>query len=254
MKKIIIPLFILTFSMSDEVTFFSSTAKINYKEYMNSQIMDEEQSDFGDITGFKLGYKIDNDRFFFLVNFKYLLGNTYYSGVDWNKNKIYAKENGVYISQITFRSGYNLISNEMGNFNLIGGLGYRFYNRGKSDKAGDYDEQYKFKFYEIGASINKKIDNIFTGVRFLYHRAVNPQLEAYFENRVTYNLGKTDGYSITIPLGYQFNKNWSFISQYEYQYWKSNKSGVIYVNKIPTHEPDSETKNSYLNIGFRYSF
>ena len=251
MKKTVISILFASSSlMANNISFFVSGNKIDYKEFYNSQVLDSEKSQFGDMKGFKISSEINRDKLSLLLSFKYLKGNTIYDGSSWDNKKASFKESGVFIYQTKMDIGYNLISN----INIIGGIGYRLYNRGKSNNINDYNEKYKWKFYEIGLSIDKRFNKIFAGIKGLYHKAINPILEAEFFGGVTYKLGKTDGYSLIIPVGYQFNKNWSFVAQYDYEYWKSNKSSIINLANRATFEPTSKTKNSYINVGFRYSF
>ena len=249
MKKVIIFVFLI-FLKADEIYLFFTDAKINYKEYINSYVIDKEDSNFNDINGFKFRYVKNLGKFIFIPEISYLRGNTIYNGFNQNLNSISFKEYGVYIKKIKADIGYKINKNLYG---LIG-LGVRIYNRGKGNLKGDYNEKYNFKFYELGFLVKKIIKKIKIGIRFLYHKAFYSKLKVFLQNNPIYNLYNTKGFDFEIPVEYKISKNISFLIEYDYEYWKSEKSNIVFINNIPTFEPNNETKNEYLNIGIKYQF
>jgi len=240
-----------------------STLKFNYKEYISGGVLDSENSSFSDLHGVNIRYIKKIGKFILNPNFEYNEGVTHYNGATWGGVPLYMIENNVYLYNLNIICKYNLLEDKVStkkyNFYVLSGLGYRFWNRGKSNYAYDYKEQYKWPYYLLGGETNIQFNSKFTiGLQAYYQEAISPKMKAYLGSGVTYNLGRTSGYRISIPIKYALKKNYGIVLRYTYDYWKINKSNIKYINilnsTIETYEPDSKTNNQYFNIGFYYNF
>ena len=255
MKKILFFTIMITFLLSSQLEISTSGLKFNYKEYKTGSILDSENSSFTDLRGINIKYTKKIKKFIFNSNIEYNEGITNYTGSSWDGNSLFFTNKDVYIYNLNLIIKYNVFSS---NFFILGGLGYRYWNRGISDYEGDYNEEYKWEYYLIGSDINKNINKFNIGFKCYYQKAINPNMIAYFNNKVTYNLGNTFGYRISFPIKYKLNNKYGIIFRYIYDYWKINKSDIVIINlggrEYETYEPNSKTKNQFLNVGFYYNF
>jgi len=264
MKKILFLTIVLSsvlLASSLEVTL--STLKFNYKEYNSGGELDSENNSFSDLHGINIKYTKNIGKFILNPNFEYNEGITHYNGATWSGIPLSLTKNNVYLYNLNIICKYNLledkISTEKYNFYVLGGLGYRFWNRGKNNYSGDYKEQYKWPYYLLGGETNIQLNSKFTiGLQAYYQKAISPKMKAYLGAGVTYNLGRTSGYRISVPIKYKLKKNYGIIFRYTYDYWEINKSNIqnVILHGVSTYlyEPDSKTYNQYFNIGFYYIF
>jgi len=137
------------------------------------------------------------------------------------------------------------------------GFGYRFWNRGKSNYIGDYDEEYSWKYFLIGSVFDIDINKYNFGLNIQYQKGIDAKLKAYIFNGLTFKL-KTKGYKIEVPLKIKLDKNSGIALKYVYDYWKITDSSqtIIVIDNTGyiLHEPNSKTKNNSLSIGFYYNF
>ncbi len=240
-----------------------STLKFNYKELSSGKVLDSENSSFGKLPGININFTKKIGKFILNPNFEYNRGTTHYNGATWGGTPLSLTKHNVYLYNLNLIGKYNLFGDKTStkkyNLYIMGGLGYRFWNRGKSDYIGDYNEQYKWAYYSLGGETKIQFNNKFTiGLQACYQKAINPKMKSYLGSGATYNLGKTDGYRISIPIKYALKTNYGIAFRYTYDDWKINKSDIknvtIYGTSTPTYEPDSKTKNQYFNIGFYYNF
>jgi hypothetical protein len=245
------------------IDLMSSFLKTNYKEYQNSSIIDSESSKYLDMAGIRLDiykYFVNENRIIFGI--EYSQGETTYNGSTWDGKPLTLQEKNSYIfnSRIiyeAFLKTYEFTSYiEKMYFDL--GVGYRYWDRGKSDYAGDYDERYKWPYFIVGFSDNEIFSKFDYGINFFYHRAVLPKMDADLGGGTTFDLGKTDGYRFELPIRYHLATNYGITFKYTYDYWKIGKSDTQNVTfsdgKYVVHEPDSKTKNQYLNLGIYLNF
>jgi hypothetical protein len=265
MKKILfLSAIVSSVLLADSINVSLSSLKFNYKEYDSSaNVLDSRSSSFSDLYGIHIRYTKNIGKFILNPNIEYNRGNTKYNGSTWDGTPLSLTEHNEYLYNINLIGKYNLFEDKTsigkGKVYMLGGLGYRFDNRGKSDYSGDYDEQYKWAYYMIGGEINDKFNKFSIGLQAYYQKAINPKMKAYLGSGATYNLGKTDGYRISIPIKYALKTNYGISFRYIYDYWKITKSDTQNITCsdgtiVPTYEPDSKTKNQYLNIGFYYNF
>jgi hypothetical protein len=86
------------------------------------------------------------------------------------------------------------------------------------------------------------------GVSAEYHQAFSPQMNS---NKFgTFDLGRSDGFSIIVPWEHTLSPVWALKFSYMYQTWNINKSDINggYV------EPDSESKFHTLNATLAYCY
>jgi len=262
MKKILFFIISGSFLLANTIEFSLNSLKLNYKEYILGKVIDSENSSFNELYGINIKFEKQIGKFILNSNLEYNRGKTIYSGSSWEGNHISFKEKNVYIYNLNFINKYNLFENNTktgnGKIYILGGVGYRFWNRGTSDYDGDYNEQYKWTYYLLGGEIEDQFNSFDIALQAYYQQAFNPKMKAYLGNGVTYNLGKTYGYRISLPIKYKLESNYGIVFTYVYDYWKINKSNTQNVNlnnkTIATYEPDSQTKNQYLNIGFYFNY
>ncbi len=264
MKKILfLSVTVSSILLANSLEITLSTLKFNYKEYSSGKVVDSVNSSFNNLPGINIKFTKKIGKFILNPNFEYNRGITHYSGSTWGGTPIFLTSHNVYLYNLNLIGKYNLFGNKTSirkhNLYIMGGLGYRFWNRGKSDYTGDFNEQYKWAYYLLGGETKIQFNNKFTiGLQACYQKAINPKMKAYLGSGVTYNLGKTDGYRISIPVKYALKTNYGIVFRYTYDYWKINKSDIknvtIFGVSVSTWEPNSKTKNQYFNIGFYYNF
>jgi hypothetical protein len=235
-----------------------STLKFNYKEYGNSGVLDSESSKFNDIKGIDFSINQYFNKNKITLNLEYNRGETHYNGTTWGGAPLSLTRNNAYLYNTNLIFNYFIFNDKTdfgeGNLYLSGGFGYRYWNRGKSDYSGDYNEKYKWSYYLIGFNANENFSKIDFDINFYYQRAISPKMDADLFGGITYDLGKTDGYRFEFPIRYHLSKNYGLMAKYIYDYWKINKSTPVIINNLITYEPESKTKNQYINIGFYYNF
>jgi len=263
MKKVLLVfLGVLVYASNLKIETSFSSLKFNYKEYQGSQVLDRESSDFFDLPGIDLSLYKDFEKYSIKLDVEYNRGSTNYDGSTWGGTPLHYKEKNSYLWNSKLLLGYLLgvddTSLGYGKLYINAGLGYRFWNRGKSNYAGDYNEQYKWGYYLIGASINENFNIFDFNINLYYHKAISPTMKSDLGNGNTYNLGSVSGYRFELPFRYHLNKNYGILIKYIYDYWKINKSDIknvtIGTSSVPTYEPDSKTKNQYINVGFYYNY
>jgi len=254
MKKILLAGVAISLYASNSVEVMLSSLKFNYKEYVNSTYLDGDSSSFSKMLGLKVSLTQKIKKFKLDEKFEYNRGETHYDGSTWGGTPLSLTKKNVNLLNAKLIASYLMMDDETslgsGQFYLSAGLGYRRWNRGKSDYVGDYNEKYYWPYYLVGANIDETFGKVGLGIGYYYHKAINPKMKADLNGGNTYDLGKTSGYRIVVPLKYKIAQNYGVLLEYVYDYWKINKSNII----DGTYEPDSKTKNQYLNMGFYYNF
>jgi hypothetical protein len=146
------------FAAQNNLNISFSELKFNYKEYEENKVIDSEANKISDLPGINIKYITPFNNYIFLgLNLEYNKGKTKYSGAYLENNQnVSAEENNVYILNtsaflkirfLNFSNDYEYNNDGM-YFNV--GLGYRYWNRGKTDISGDYNEKYKWPYYSVG--------------------------------------------------------------------------------------------------------
>jgi hypothetical protein len=221
--------------------------KLNYKEYIKGNVIDKDYNNFGDIFG--IGVKYSNNKYFYYyIKGEFSNGSSFYDGADWNGNKLKSKQNGFYLFNLETGIGKYL------NFFL----GYREWNRGKSNIDGDYDEIYYWSYFGMKYSCEFIFNKFYFYPEAGYEMAINPKLKIKMGNNPILNLGDTTGGFIELPVYYKYNRNIFIKIFYKFEYWyieKSNSAILILDNKkYEIFEPESITQNQYFGIGISFSF
>ncbi|MEO1957958.1 MAG: hypothetical protein ABGX23_00225 [Nautiliaceae bacterium] len=246
MKKVIGILFLVSFLFSSgEFCFY--TIKMDYREYQNGRVLDRDYTDFGELVG--IGYRYENSNFydsFFRIEGAY--GGSHYEGATWGGKPIKENQSGVYILNIEGGFGQRGV-------NFI--LGYRFWNRGKSNSIGDYNEQYYWPYYGVMWRNCFEFRKFSFKPEIAYQKAINPQMKAYLGNEPVIDLGDTEGFKAELPLYFK-SKNFSFKLFYRYQLWHvsaSSQTPLLLNGKVVyIYEPESFTRNSYIGAGISFCF
>ena len=244
-KKSLVFIGAFLFGFSD---FYTYTIKMNYKEYSSGRVLDKDYTDFGDLIG--IGYKFEKfeGRYSYFLKTEFAYGSSYYKGATWGGKPLSTKQEDVYI--INFEGGLGLRY-----FNFI--LGYREWNRGKSNNPGDYNEKYYWPYF----GIRYRYEFYFEKLAFLpeisYQNAISPKIKVELGNQPVLDLGETSGMKVEIPFVFR-KDNLYFKVFYRYQYWHINRSdsGLLRINgKVyEIYEPESETINQYLGAGILWKF
>jgi len=260
MKKLfLISGMLISFLLANSLSVSFSGLKFDYKEYSKGEVIDSESSKFNDLYGINFDYRYDiNKNYKINALLEYNRGKTKYKGSTWGGTSLSNYKDNVYLINGKLNIECLWLSDvtkyARGNLYLAGGLGYRFWNRGKSDYAGDYNEKYYWSYYNIGLKEDIFAGVIQTGFAVYYHKAVNPKMKADLYGTTTFNLGKTEGYRVKIPFIYMMDKNYGLELSYMYDYWKIRQSNVVVKNGVGMYEPESKTKNQYINFGIFYKF
>jgi hypothetical protein len=252
MKKHI--LFILACSISafatqTELSISVNTMNMDYREYNKGSIVDSEKSK--SLTGVGLQYKhqLSNTHSFIDVDYALYHGDTDYVGsVLYDPHGVYGDIRSTTDNIISDSSiGYSqekLFDNYLVSMRL--GVGYRFWERALSDGN---TEQYSWPYGTVKLGISGNMSGKDTlGVSAEYHQAFSPQMNS---NKFgTFDLGRTDGFSIIVPWEHTLSPVWALKFSYMYQTWNINKSDINggYV------EPDSESKFHTLNATLAYCY
>ena len=181
---------------SAAVDIYTYSVKLNYKEYLNGDVIDKDYSSFSDILGVGVKY---SGNFYYLKG-EFASGKSTYEGSNTNGDYLKNSQKGVYI--------LNLEGGIGNNFYFI--FGYREWNRGKSGYVGDYNEVYYWKYWGIKYTYFFQLKNVFFIPDIGYRLAINPQMKAELDNNVIFNLGTTSGAFIELPFIIRYKDNFSF--------------------------------------------
>jgi len=247
MKKI--SLFIAVFLYADNIDYYFFSVKENYKEYYGGYVIDRDYNSFGDLNG--IGVKFTKNYYFselyFITEAAY--GISIYNEVYQDGTFITDKQKNVQI--------YNLKAGVCSRGYLLE-LGYRFWNRGKSNLEGDYNEQYYWPYIAAGVRYKFKFSTITIDYYLKYNYAIFPKLKVYLGNNPTLDLGETNGIETQLEINKKINFDYSVGIFYRLSYWHINKSNskTVTINNqsYQIFEPESKTKNQYIGIYLQKSF
>ena len=224
-----------------------NTMSMDYTEYaLDGSFADSENTD--SMTGFGLSYatRIGNGFYgesgFFDVDFSLYHGDTRYDGyyLDKYDNIVGSANNLTTNNTITEGSlGYfETKSIYQALWFTRVGIGYREWER---DLSNGHNEKYSWFYGSLSTGLSGNIfpsDNL--GISAEYHRAFSPEMKS--NGFGTFDLGRTDGYSISIPWIHTLTPSWALKFAYTYQTWDIEHSTI---HPDGHHEPRSE---SYFNI------
>lgn len=265
MKKIILISILLVTSIGlwavesnngTEVRVSINTMSMDYMEYKeNGDKFDSEKTDA--LPGFTLGYKtkvsdgLDGNGGYIDAELSHFYGNTEYIG---------SYQEGTYgdltlttqnrISEAAIGYSENKAF-EQGLWFVRVGMGYRFWER---ELADGHTEQYFWPYGSLSTGLTGSLsadDDI--GIEIEYHRAFSPQMKSNLFG--TFKLGRTDGYSISIPWVHTITPAWALQLAYTYQTWDIEKSNII-VDPAGASwlEPRSESSFNLFNAALIYRY
>ncbi|MDD5158779.1 MAG: hypothetical protein PHI47_01910 [Sulfuricurvum sp.] len=259
MKKytlLILAFAISAFANDQELRLSVNTMSMDYTEFnFDGSFADSEKTNA--LAGLSLNYStqisdgIFSDGGYFDVDLSLYQGNTRYDGfyLDSNGNITGPANNKTTKNIITDSSiGYSeakRLSNALWVTRL--GIGYRFWERALE---GGHTEDYAWSYGSLSTGISGNLftnDNI--GISVEYHRAFTPKMES--NQFGVFDLGRTDGYSITVPWVHTISPSWAFKFTYMYQTWNIEHSSIHSDNR---YEPRSESNFNIFNAGLVYCY
>ncbi len=235
---------------------------MDYREYdINGQILDSEESEYGDITGteISLGYLFDKDESAYShvkINLLSLSGETKYIGSLLSGGGPYGSvvsttQNAIIDTDVSYI--HTNIYNNIFEFSYGIGLGYREWERALS---ASQVEVYKWYYLKpvIGMSAMLS-DRVKLAANIEYQHGFdtvmtssNPELD--------FTLGGATIWELSIPITYSYNKNIDLFFEATFQKQVIVASGAEYdaLSGKYYYEPDSTAYNNYLKFGVAFNF
>lgn len=247
----------LTASADDsQLSVSVNTMSMDYTEFnQDGSFADSEKADA--LAGFNLNYTVrisdgyGEEDSFLDIDFSQYQGNTRYDGfyldslgnVTGPANNLTTK-NTITDSSIGYSETRKL---DQALWSVRIGMGYRLWERILAD---GHNEQYSWTYGSISSEISGNIfpnDNI--GISAEYHRAFSPKMES--NQHGTFDLGRTDGYSISVPWVHTITPTWAIKFAYTYQTWNIEHSTV---HSDGWYEPRSESHFDIFNAAVMYFY
>ncbi len=229
-----------------------NTMNMDYREYSGGTILDSEKAN--SLPGFGLQYKEQiNDlsegaRSYIDIDFSHYYGDTTYVGFYLNSGGHYGDVITTTKNMISDGTiGYSeekMYDNYLLSMRL--GIGYRFWERALAD---GHIEQYKWPYGTVKMGVSSELTSADTlGVAAEYHHAISPKMESNLYG--TFDLGRTNGFSVSVPWEHALTSSWAFKLTYMYQTWNIGKSDA----NSGYFEPDSESKFHTVNAALVYRY
>jgi len=227
---------------------YTFTLLMDYKEYKDSQVLDKDYTNFGDMLGVGIKYQSKTKPLKYSVKIEYAGGKSTYEGATWDGTPLKNTQSGVYILNL---------EGALGSKNLFLTLGYREWNRGKSPFIGDYNEKYYWGYLGIKYDYHFYFRYFAFLPKISYQTAISPKMKVYMGNEPILKLGDTDGFYVELPIYFRIKKQVWYLF-YRFQYWHISKSDYAVLQTDTTrtliYEPESITRNQYLGIGVIFNF
>lgn len=230
----------------------ANTMSMDYTEFhLDGSFADSEKTNA--LAGFSLNYTTrindgqDGGDSFLDIDLSLYQGNTRYDGFYLSTgapaNNLITK-NTITDSSIGY-SETKKIDQALWSVRL--GVGYRLWER---ELADSHNEQYAWPYGSLSLGINGNIfPDDYIGILAEYHRAMSPKMKSNIFG--TFDLGRTDGYSISIPWIHTITQEWALKFAYTYQTWDIEHSTV---HSDGWYEPRSESNFNIFNAAFIYSY
>jgi hypothetical protein len=231
---------------------------LDYKEYDNKGVLfDSEESSYGDITGFELGYGYTfktKERFFTKIDFGYTYtsGESKYTGSILGSDEPYGSLKSITnntITEYTLQLKEIYVLNDRFNLKFGMGIGYYEWDRTLSVIQNEIYSWYPLRF-DLGSSF--RIDPrspLSFDVNFAYKMGLSPQMEAE-ELGLTFDLGGVDCYELSLYGMYGFNKYIYLVGGFVYNFQDIERSET----KEGYFEPDSKDRQRLVKLGLQVSF
>lgn len=229
---------------------------MDYREYDKSgQILDSEKSSLSEMSGAEIiyNYFLDTDS---NINFKVmgLSGKSEYLGSYIGSGQPY----GSVVSRTSNEIRDVVLGYSASNMSDIGvkmlgglGVGYRFWQR---ELSASQIEQYEWYSIRGNVGVEYAYKNFVTAVKFEYQYGIRPRMTASGISS-DFKLGAANIMEFSIPLHYNFTKEFGIFGEYVYQYQKIKESNVVYDNSgTGYYEPDSKAYNQYAKFGIVFKY
>ena len=255
LKYFLISVFLIASLNADKLKISTTLLNMDYVETgRNGEYLDSERSDYDEIDGIGLSYEREiskghggADAAILRASVDYYDGNSRYDGSlsDGTPFKTITKNE---ITDINIRWIETKYTQDY-DASVFASYGYREWLRHIGSIYG-YKEIYEWHYFDIGISTLIHDGKWDLGFDIAYQRAIWPEMTAFLTNTLKFDLGKTDGYNISIPLTYNINDKYSIEVKYSYDRWDICASNVV----AGMYEPDSKTKNEivFLSLIFRF--
>ncbi|HZF69288.1 outer membrane beta-barrel protein [Sulfuricurvum sp.] len=230
-----------------EIGLSVNAMNMDYREYTGGTIVDSEKSD--SLPGFGLQYKQQlNNGSFIDIDYSQYYGNTDYVGSYLGSGGQYGDVTAITENTISDGSiGYSeekWFDNYLVSMRL--GMGYRYWERALGN---GHTEEYTWPYGTVKLGITGELTSADTlGIAAEYHHAISPKMKS--NKYGTFDLGRTDGFSIIVPWEHALTPSWAVKFTYMYQTWNINKSDKIGIY----YEPDSESKFHTVSAALVYRY
>ncbi len=260
MSKSFLALFFLVFVFStningDSLKLSAILLKMDYVERdKDGEFLDSEKSGYDTIVGAELEYTIDigqgsggANKSELEFNLEYLNGQTDYDGFLQSNGRIISKhQTKTDIEIIKPRVRWSEIhEDEWYDVGVFASAGYRYWLRDIGDELTGIKEEYQWFYADVGIKTLFHENDWHLGLEFAYQRAYKPTLFAHINGGLEFDLGKTDGYNIKVPLIYDVSEDISLEVAYEFDHWEIEASDVV----GGYFEPSSKTNNETIKMG-----
>jgi len=259
---IVLVYFLFSLGLYAKSEFFISGvgASLDYKEYgQNREILDSEESNFGDIVGVELGYgymRKESDGLYTKINlaFRHLRGTTNYKGAYLDTNDSYGSLTSTTddtINSILLKVKEIFVLNEKFNFKIGAGIGMYSWERTLSAIQNEKYSWYPLRF-EVGSifRFSKDIPLSFD-LTLAYSKGLSPKMKAQGkENTMVFDLGRVDCYELSLQTLYAITSSFSVIGDFTFNFQDIRHSNVI----EGYYEPDSDDRQRFIKIGVQYEF
>ncbi|VBB06532.1 outer membrane adhesin opca [Lucifera butyrica] len=139
------------------------------------------------------------------------------------------------------------------------GYGYHTWDRSLATDAlySGYLEKYSWSYIPVGYRIEYKINNQWDGALDIAAKfTFKGKLGTYYNGGSTdvgqnFNLGNKPGIRVEAPFTDKLDTQWSFVLTPWYEYSAINQSNIL---ADGSYEPDSQTHQYGVNLGFSYIF
>lgn len=251
---------VLFAKVSSEYGIYAVGMSMDYKEYKDGVLLNNESSNYTDLTGAEFKYKYimqtqgKQDYDAISLHVMALSGDTTYKGSYIGSGLGYGSvisttSNKVYDVALDFAHRYQQTSHY--NITVSLGLGYRFWRR---ELSAQQVEDYKWFSLRPSVAFAYEYKNFSIAPKFEYQYGLRPRMSATGIND-EFKLGSANIMDFTLPIEYALNQNFSLYGAYTYQYQKIQESNVVYDNSGAGYfEPQSKAYNDYIKFGVIFKY
>lgn len=242
-----------------ELQITADTVGFDYTECVPSECpFNKEQSTlFDSLNGisidmkYKLPYAFDEYDYKVGFGYQKFVGNTKYTGDYLNNPQGYGTVKSYSSAEISTKNLYLQVINNIEDDRAIylnAGFGERIWNRGLSTTQTEIYE-WPYFIFGIGYEEFSYDQKLSVGIEASYKQAINPKMK-WVEENLVFDLGKTDGFKVKIPIKYELVESLYLTGSYEHDTWNIEKSNTV----GGYYEPASTTKSNILSAGILYKY